>query len=215
MRSILSSIAAMNDTALRTEYGRILATTLNLDLETVNNEWKRHSRESELPTTKIVRLNTIRAEAGNDRTWRAWRIIIKTGWYASDLLQHALSIVPKENFPKVHQEIITYLEKCIDDERRADDISAAEELSAAAMTELSECITGSEAELTPDDIQSFLDSLTVLNVEQLSRQYRAAMADVEQCDPDSPEYEITEKNLIRLKKQLDFKRSQLTKGAAV
>ena len=208
LREILESIATMHDTALRNEYGRKLSTVLGLDPMTVNNEWIKYSSGRATQSKKVVRLNTIRAEAGNDKIWRAWRVIIKTGWYAGDLLQHALSLVPKENFPKVHQEIITYLEKCLDEERHADDISAAEELSKEALSELSDCLTNSNAELTPDEIQSYMDSLKVLNVEQLSWQYRTAMTELDSLEPDSPEYAIKRNELHRLKRQLDHKRNQ-------
>ncbi|MBQ9479433.1 MAG: DNA primase, partial [Selenomonadaceae bacterium] len=184
LREILSSIATMNDSALRNEYSRKLALMLSLDPNTVNDEWKKFSRvqmNTPSPTSdRVVKLKTARTEAGNDATWRACRAIIQTGWHATDLLQHALTSISKENFPQTHREIIDYLEKCISEDRRPDDVSAAEQLSPQALTELSECLTDSGEELTAEEVQAYMDSLALLKIEELSRQYRQAAQELEQ-----------------------------------
>ena len=207
LREILASIATLNDTALRNEYSRKLANVLDLDPNTVNSEWKRYSENAEPQSTKIVKLNTIRTESKNDKLLRAWRTLIKTGWYAGDLLQHALSIIPKENFPKLHQEIVTYLEKCLEQERHADDVSSAAELSGAALSELAECLTNSTAALTAEEIKAYMDSLAVLNEDLLIQKFKNAAAELDQIEPDSAEFVTKSKELIRIKRQLDYKRT--------
>ncbi|MBR1579433.1 MAG: DNA primase [Selenomonadaceae bacterium] len=211
LREILSSIATMNDSALRNEYSRKLALMLSLDPNTVNDEWKKFSRvqmNTPSPTSdRVVKLKTTRTEAGNDAMWRACRAIIQTGWHATDLLQHALTSVSKENFPQTHREIIDYLEKCISEDRRPDDVSAAEQLSPQALTELSECLTDSGEELTAEEVQAYMDSLALLKIEELSRQYRQAAQELEQLEIGSPEHHAKLLEVRDIKRRLDRKRS--------
>ena len=211
LREILSSMSKMHDTALRNEYGRQIAAMLSLDLNTVNDEWKKFSsmREttpSSKPNARVVKIGTVRAEAQNDAIWYSWRNIIKTAWHAEDLLQHALASIPKESFPKVHQEIIDYLEKCSEEERHADDVTAAEELSAPALSELAECLTDSDTELTAEEVRTYMDSLELLRIEVSARQYQKAAQELEQLASDSPEYLTKLKELNDAKRLLDRKR---------
>lgn len=207
LREILPSISTMFDSSLRNEYARKLAAMLELDLTTVNDEWKKISTGRNVPTGKIVKLNTVRSEAVNDAAWRAWRTIIRTGWYAADLLQHSLFMIPKEFFPKVHREILDYLEKCLAEERHADDMSAAEELSAEALSELSECLMGSSGELTGVEIQSYMDSLSRLRMEALSQRYRDAARELDQCARGSPEFLSKLTEVQNIKRELDRKKT--------
>ena len=208
LREILSSIAKMHDSALRNEYGRKLASSLDLDLSTVNSEWKNISlgHASSASTGRVIKINTVRAAAQNDASWRSWRALIKSGWHATDLLEHALTLLPKEEFPKIHREIVTYIEKCIAEERRPDDVSAAQELSAEALSELSECLMGSGAELSTEEVQSYMDSLKLLRVEFLSRQYQKLMNDLGKHPRGSPEFASVLSQAQRVKGELDVKK---------
>lgn len=211
LREILSSMAKMNDSALRNEYSRQLATMLELDLNTVNNEWKRFSSaQTQEPSinksNRIVKIETARAESENDAIWRSWQNIIKTAWHASDLLQHALASVPKKYFPKVHQEIIDYLEKCMEEERSADDVTVANELSPRAMSELTACLADSTEDLTKEEVQAYMDSLDLLRIEVLARQYQKLSQELVQCEAGSEEFESKLKELSELKRALDRKR---------
>ena len=211
LREILSPIAKMHDTALRNEYSRQLASRLELDLNTVINEWKRFSRGQveapPKPSKQIVKLETVRAESGNDALWHSWRNIIRTGWYATDLLQHTLASVPKEYFPKVHQEIISYLEKCMEDERHADDLTAAEELSDEALAELSDCLVDADMELTGEEVRAYMDSLEFLRIEVLSRKYRKTARELEQYEAGSKDFLAKLNELAETKRLLDRKRT--------
>lgn len=211
LREILSSISKMYDTALRNEYSRQLASMLDLDLNTVNNEWRNFSdaKEKQLSppsSDRIVKINTFRADSQNNSLRHSWQNIIKTAWHASDLLQHALASVPKEYFPKEHQEIIGYLEKCMEEERNANDVSAADELSSQALTELTECLTDSTEELTKEEVQAYMDSLDLLRIEMLSRKYQRLMRELEQCDAGSEQYLMKLTELNDVKRLLDRKK---------
>ncbi len=208
LREILSSIAKMHDSALRNEYGRKIASALDLDQSTVNSEWRNISlgRASNASAGRVININTVRAEAQSDASWRSWRTLIRAGWHATELLEHALTLLPKEEFPKLHREIVTYLEKCIQEERRPDDVSAAQELSDEAMSELSECLVGSNEELSTEEVQSYMDSLKLLRVEFLSRQYQKLMDDLEKHPRGSPEFAETLSQAQRVKGELDVKK---------
>lgn len=208
LREILSSIAKMHDSALRNEYGRKLASALDLDQSTVNSEWKNISigRASDASPARVVKINTVRAEAQSDAAWRSWRTLIRTGWHATDLLEHALATIPIEEFPKIHREIVTYIEKCIKEERRPDDVSAAQELSSEALSELSECLVGSSEELTTEEVQSYMDSIKLLRVEFLSRRYQKLMNELEKHPRGSPEFAAALSQLQRVKGELDVKK---------
>ena len=208
LREILSAIAKMHDSALRNEYSRKLASALDLDPNTVNSEWKNLSlnRASNASTGRVVKINTVRAEAQNDAAWRSWRTLIRAGWHATDLLQHALTSIPKEEFPKLHREIVSYIEKCIKEERRPDDISAARELSDEALAELSECLVGASDELTTEEVQAYMDSLKLLRLELLGNRYRQLMNELEKHQRGSPEFAAILSEAQRVKGELDFKK---------
>ena len=208
LREILSSIAKMHDAALRNEYGRQIASKLELDQNTVNNEWRNMSigRTSKAPDGRVVKINTVRAESQSDASWRSWRTLIRIGWYAGDLLQHALASIPKEQFPKSYREIVTYLEKCVEEERLPDDISAAQELSDEALSELSECLMSSSSELTAEEVQSYMDSLKILRAEVFGQRYRQLMSELENHPRGSPEFMATLTEAQRIKGELDVKK---------
>ena len=205
LREILPSIVTMNDGALRNEYGLKISTMLMLDPSTVEEEWKRisGSRSKQSKPAQVIKLNTVRAEASTDAVWKAWREIIKTGWRASELLQHALTVVPKESFPQLYQEIISYLEKCIEEEHRPDDVGAAEMLSARALEELTDCLTGASEELTAEDVKAYMDSLEHLRIEGLNRRYDEVVQEVLRLETGSPEYRAKVGELRDIRHRID------------
>ena len=94
---------------------------------------------------------------------------MRVAWNEGDLLGYVLTLVPKEIFPALHQEIIDYLEKCFAEDNRPSDLGAAAELSDAANAEISRILSNDTEEFKKAEIKAFEDSVRTLRMADLKR----------------------------------------------
>lgn len=138
-----------------------IAQVLGIDEGAVRSEMRRfsqHGSSAGEPMRASIR-QVVRQK--DDAVRRAGRIIIKAAWQDTDVLMHLKSVVPIEQFPnKLHVEILRFLEKQEMCGVLPDDITAAEELSEEAASELSRALV--EDSDGQEVTEAYEDSVTSL-----------------------------------------------------
>lgn len=171
LREILPVMSSLKDSASIAEYRKRLAQILMLDEGVIGEEMARYVKTPELQYDGTAVQTTRKPQPKRDNAVRrAGRIVLRMLWQEPSLLAHVKANLP-DGFPDgIQQEIMGYLENCIEQGNSADDISAAEVLSEDAAAELSQALvedTGmQEAELMYEDSirvlrKSYLNSLYV------------------------------------------------------
>ena len=109
---------------------------------------------------------------------RAGRIVLRMLWQEPSLLAHVKANLP-DGFPDgIQQEIMGYLENCIERGISADDISAAEVLSEDAAAELSQALV--EETGVQDAEVIYEDSIRVLRKSYLNSLYMRYSREIEE-----------------------------------
>ena len=184
----------------------------------ISSKFSWQSKESlkqSLPTNQIQtsqtqsennsKINPNVSEEG-DSIWEASRIILRTAWYENDTLFYVLANIPKEMFPKIHQEIINYIQKCMDKEEPVNDIGAAEELSKEAMAEVSKFLLESEIN-TIDRAQAYKDSINILMLAWEKSRYAKIMGEIADILKENPNYDDNPKYIEKMQESLKIKRA--------
>lgn len=148
LNEISSAVAKIKGKDVQKKYLKRIAEVLRLDGNFVSEQYHKTLTRSHDKENPIIR--------------KSGSAIIKMAWYEEDLLGIALERAPKEIFTELHQEIISYLEKCQAEDRRPDDVSAAEELSGEAAAELSRILTGIVFDTHESELKAFEDSVKIL-----------------------------------------------------
>ena len=167
LKKILPSIANMRDSAKIHEYCKEISATLLLDESTVSAELQKFSSAPVKRFSKIPPKNDL----DNVAVKQACEVILRMIWHECDILSYVLAIVPKDAFSKVHAEIINYCEKCLNQDERPNDITAAKELSEVANAEISRIIASGSSDPRNDEIFAFNDSLRALKKSWLKKIY--------------------------------------------
>lgn len=163
LKKILPIISNVTDTAMVAEYCKKLSGALFLDENIVARELKRNSSD------KVI--NTARKSQEDFLIESASELILRMAWSEPDILDYVLAVVPRDAFLKVHQEIIDYLQKCISEDKRPDDMNMAQNLSPTAATEISRILlTGSE-DAQAEEMAAFSDSVQSLKRVWLQKNY--------------------------------------------
>ena len=232
LRQIIPVLREIKDSARRIEYRKKIAATLLIEEDIVDDELRKfssnpqpisskfswQSKESlkqSLPTNQIQtsqtqsennsKINPNVSEEG-DSIWEASRIILRTAWYENDTLFYVLANIPKEMFPKIHQEIINYIQKCMDKEEPVNDIGAAEELSKEAMAEVSKFLLESEIN-TIDRAQAYKDSINILMLAWEKSRYAKIMGEIADILKENPNYDDNPKYIEKMQESLKIKRA--------
>lgn len=210
LQEILPVVTKITDTTTRNEYRKKLATALSLDERVVISEWKkliarndsiaRQEAEKKFSTVKHVGLSdetspTIREASEN---------ILRMVWHERDLLEYVLALLPQEIFPTTHQEIIDWLKVCMEQEKRADELTAAKELSEAANTELSRILMGGSDEPRSTEIELFKDSVNMLRQIVYKKKYSELLAQADKYNSsDRDAYIKAVQESLKIKKEID------------
>ena len=215
LRKILPIVAGVEDTALKNIYQQEIATSLVLDEEIVSSEWKKFLKskkvdEKNLKNPKVDMPKKVeRSKKSNEESHkeniliqRLGETILRMAWQESDTLGFVLSLVPKEAFTKVHREIIEYIEKCIEEERTPNDLTAEKELSEIANREISRILLAEEFQNS--ETVAFEDSVKRLRRVWLERRHAKLLQEAGECiaTGDSAYVEKMQESL-KIQKEMD------------
>ena len=195
LNEILPAIMKLRDKSAQKKYCRRVAEVLELDGDFVSEQYRKISARAN-PQTRATENQLIRQSGST---------IIREAWYESEALEVALAQVPKEIFTELHQEIISYLEKCQAEDRRPDDVSAAGELSEAAAAELSRILTGVVFQSQEIEHKAFCDSLRILQRARLKALHGKLIREAEEYLKSGDEAASMEKTLeaLKIRKEMD------------
>ena len=210
LRKILPVAVDVKNSARQSEYCKKISTALVLDEDVVRQEWEKFSEtnatqfSSQPKKISKVQNKIHRQEKVDVAIQSAGEVILRMAWYENDVLSYVLSLVPKEIFLPVHQEIIDYLEKCFEEDKRPDDLSAAEKLGEAANNELSRILLSGSDAPRDHELSAFEDSVKKLRLAQLKKVYDQVIKEVENfLDSGNPEYEKKFQESLKLKHEMD------------
>ena len=210
MQEILPVVAKITDTTTRNEYRKKLATALSLDERVIISEWKkliarndsiaRQEAEKKSSAVKQAKIS----DKAEPRIREASENILRMVWHERDLLEYVLALLPQEIFPTTHQEIIDWLKVCMEQEKRADELTAAKELSEAANTELSRILMGGSDEPRSTEIELFKDSVNMLRQIVYKKKYSELLAQADKYNSsDRDAYIKAVQESLKIKKEID------------
>ena len=201
LQKILPVVEGVKDSAKQSEYRKKIAAALFLDENAVAEEWENFSAK---PLSKSIDTAKTFVNKKISTIGQASEVILRMAWAEGDILGYVMSLVPKETFSKVHQEIITYLEKCFEEERRPNDVTAAVELSEKANAEVSRIILNGEDEPRNTELAAFEDSVKTLRLANLKKIYEKTMLEVENyISSGNPAYAEKMLESFKIKKEMD------------
>ena len=179
LREILPVMSSLKDPAGIAEYRKRLAQILMLDEGVIGEEMARYVRMPELRFGGASVQTARKAQPKRDNAVRrAGRIVLRMLWQEPSLLAHVKANLP-DGFPDgIQQEIMGYLENCIERGISADDISAAEVLSEDAAAELSQALV--EETGVQDAEVIYEDSIRVLRKSYLNSLYMRYSREIEE-----------------------------------
>ena len=212
LRKILPVVVNEKISAKQSEYYKKISRMLLLDESVVREEWEKFSKLPPPENAKSVRTSQPARVKIRPPTRRkiecaelkATESVLRMVWHEGDLLSYVLSLVPKEVFSKVHREIIDYLEKCFAEDRRPDDLTAAEELSAEANAELAKILLNGSDSPRDDEVSAFEDSVKTLRLTDMKMTYARTIKEAEiYIDSGNPEYLKKFRESLKLKDEMD------------
>lgn len=215
LQEILPVVAKIEDATTRNEYQRRIAATLPLDEQIVALEWKKFvasSRQSERrePAQKVVGKRTDPSKGTDPRIRTASENILRMLWHESDLIDYVTSILPPEVFSPTHQEILGWLRSCMEQERHADKLSAAQELSETANADLSRILMEGSDEPRKTEVHLFQDSVAVLQQIAFKKRYTELLAQADAYIPsDKTAYVKAVQESLKIKKKIDKLKSNV------
>ena len=197
LREILPLCRELKSNVIQGEYLKKFSAVLLLDENLILSEWKKFSARSPSKTQKTL------PPVKNSLIQQCGGTIIKKLWYQPELVDYIIKILQKENFSKLHAEIITYIENCYNQNKMPDDLSANEFLSEPANAELYR-ILGTE---TPQDSEStaFQDSVKLMKTEILQKKYNRCLKEAEEFFKAGDETSYLEKiqTSLNIQKELN------------
>ena len=127
------------------------------------------------------------ANTKNQAIWTAGRFILKLAWRDNDTLSYSLSGVPKKAFPKLHQEIIDYINSCIENEKPLNDINAAKYLSEAALVELAKILIDNELD-EQTFMNCYIESIKTMKLKWRKAEHAWLLQQAMKISKEQPDY---------------------------
>ena len=201
LKEILPVVLNETDSTRQSEYRKKIASALVLDESVVRSEWQKLSGQDKIQRVKGTKLKIEVDEAIK----QAGAVALRVAWQDIDTLNYTLSMVPKNIFPKVQQEIISYLETCLAENRRPDNVTAAVQLSDSANAELSKIIIDSIDDRKENEVAAFDDSVKVLHKAYLKNRHAELLKELNKCMLGGNLAKADEilKSLKKIKSELD------------
>ncbi|MBD3878276.1 MAG: DNA primase [Quinella sp. 1Q5] len=206
LQEILPVIVNIDNPITSNEYCKKIAAELFLDERLVADEYRKLlKQESSSKPKKEYIIKEPRTYSEEElRISMASEEILRMLWHEGDILDYVLTVLPQEIFTPCHREIISWLKNCVAQERRPDKISAAEELSEEANSELSRILMNGSDEFGKKEIALFEESLATLRQVVLMKKFYKLNAQAEKYVPeDEMTYDKTVKELIKIKAEVD------------
>ena len=206
LQEILPVVVTVKDEVARAEYRKKITASLGVDELVVLNAWKNFSARTVSDKKSVaVTVSRPKLSAKKDLIFQtACEDVLRMVWHENDTLPYVTAVLPRDIFSPTHQEIIGWIEKCLAQERRPDELSAATELSEAANAELARILlTGTNTPLDTE-FNIFSDSIKVLQRVVLHKKYYELLAQAEQCDPnDEAAYVKIVEESLKIKSKID------------
>lgn len=177
VNQLMPLLANITNTVERNEYIIRISNVLGIDEGVIRSDLQRQGSPkninftADIPTDNLPGLNSRKViPEKKDALTRAGRCIIKKIWHEASILDYVLNLIPADEFPnKLHGEILHYLANILAKNEQFTDISAAEQLSDNAYSELSHCLV--EEFTTDDDNVLTEDCLKLLRRYYLNSNY--------------------------------------------
>ena len=206
LKQLIPILGSIQDVTVQGEYRKSISRILLISEDTINSEIRIYKRNNittsvqlEEPSKKIIKYEDL-------KHLRAERIVIKELWLENDIINYISKKFPKEIFTPVHQEIIEYIEKCIKQQKRPDDISAKDELSEQAFTEISKLLLENESNSAQESMQAYKDSINVLTLKHLKSCYAKLLDSIKNITINNPNYAKSPDYLKKMSQSLELKR---------
>ena len=229
LNQILPVLNLIKEQARQTEYCKNIARKLLMNEDVVISElgkWKNRSdnfRGSNITDNTSAKTPIINKEenAEDNNKLSAGRNILRMVWLENDTLMHLNSILPKEALAVVHQEILEYLQKCLNEGKSPNDISAMEELSEPATSEISKILIENENNADKRDnnkeiTQAYVESVNILKLRWLRLCYAKIIAEIKKLSTDvnyktNPDYIKKIDQSFEIKKEMDKLKKEMDK----
>ena len=203
LRQLLPILKSIQDLAQQNEYVKQIARTLFINEDVVLAELRnfnpnRYQHHQESNPNKPAR-NNLQLDAG--------RKILRMAWLETDTFLYINSILPREVFDPVHQEIMAYLKSCMDKQQIPNDVTAAQELSDEALSEISKFLI--ENDVNSESTIAFRDSVKQMKLRALRMRYNAIAGELKEMETgypqyaDNPDYINKFNEYIKVKKEMD------------
>ena len=179
-------IEIKNNLVLFSEYRKKIAKALLIDEFVINYKFNEYLKsKGNLTAQNIHKRTSLQPDSNNSY---AERVVLKTVWNDIDLLTNLTAMVPKSFFKPIHQEILNYLQKCVEMQKIPDDVSAAEELTEQAFIELSRIIVNANYESKEEDNKAYKDCVRALRGKYLLLKKEKLTKEIDDLIKNNPNY---------------------------
>ena len=184
LKKIFQIILDEKNSKLTKEYLKKFSVALELDEKIIFEEWKKlHSPPPEKkvePPARVkpkIELPKKHTQENDSLFALTCRSMLRICWLEDDLLSFVLGMMPEESFSEVHKEILDYIKKSADEERRPELSSAKDELSDKAYNEISKILSEHGDDPRPTGIKAFDDSVRAARRIFLQKTYNKKVAE--------------------------------------
>ena len=205
LRQLVPFLNGVKDSARKSEYIKQIARILVMNEDVVIAELNDNSKSGNPYIQEVKANKRIRNNAQVD----AGRKILRMAWLETDTFLYVNSILPAEIFDPIHQEIIVYLKKCMDNQKRPNDLTAVEELSDEAVSELSKILVENVNESPAEAMRSFKDSVKSMKMRALRIKRDKIAAEIKEIETvnnkytDDPDYTVKFDEYVKINKEID------------
>lgn len=203
LKKIFQIIPGEKNADFSQEYLKKISVALDLDENKISEEWQKlHSPPPEKKVAEPAP-STIDKKSPEDYSFsHLCSSILRVCWQENDLLDLVLSMVPEENFSEIHREIINYIKKSLEEERRTELSQAQNELSEKAYAEIFQ-VYGDE--LSDEELRAFNDSVRTARRFCLQKKLDAKILELQQHleKGEMDFHEKLTKETDKLRKEID------------
>ena len=206
LQEILPVVAKIESVVTRNEYCKKISALLALDEILVDNEWDKFSKtagQSPPAGAKVVQRQRL-SDKDDTILRRAGEVLLRMAWHEDDMLDLVVTLVPREMFTPLHQEILDWLESCAEQNISRDDMQAAKDLSEAANAELSRILINGADYPRDTEVDLFHDSLHIMKRAKFIKKYKELLAQAEKyISSDRDAYVKTVRESLKIKAEIE------------
>ena len=206
LKQLIPTVAGIQDLTIQGEYRKKISRALLMSEDIISAEVRLYKKNNLISSEQLQNTSKKIVTYDDLKHLRAERIVLKELWLENDMIFHVSRILPKEIFTPVHQEIIGYIENCLKQQKRPDDISAEDELSEEAMTEISKLLLENENNSSQEFMRAYNDSMNVLKLKYLKTRYNKLIDDIQKISTDNPNYSKNPDYMKKMHQSLELKR---------